>query len=1018
MPRVSVIIPAYNSAPYLERCIESISGQGFADWEAVVVVDGSPDDSAAIARAIAAGDPRVRVVEKPVNEGIHRGRLTGIEHAAGDYIMFLDADDELHAGCLPRIAQATEDDDADIFHLGINVIGVGISEGERSAFEEFINRPLEPVEGPAICAAAYSAEVGYLQDWRFTQRLYRATLLKEAASQMVRERLGQNEDGYEYFVASCLAKRQVTRNDIVMLDYYYGRGLNGADALAADRFKRLSAEYKACLDAAEAFASAHPELDLADCMVGFTRKAVELLANDWIVRVPEGEKPEAAAGMGEVLGGHVAAREVWRALRDLAYGSLSEPFSQELLDQAEAWAEIARSLESAASDPDDLRCAAARTQALTNLAYMRDRRRVASYDGMPVRIFVSTHKDVARFESRILQPVQVGAAAAGWRFPWALRDDEGENISGLNPMYCELTAQYWAWKNVDAEYYGFCHYRRYFDFSPKRHDENEWGEVMDGLIDEEAQERYCLDDASIEAAVQGWDVITTEVKDLRDFPGEDATPREHWRAAPRLRLDDLERCIAILKEMHPNYAEDADAFLDGHMSCFCNMFIMRKEIFRDYCAWLFPILERFCAETDMGLYSVEALRTPGHLSERLLNIYLMHHERTGSAWKRRQLQCVHFEMPEPAYHTVEPPALERVSKDVIPVVFAADDAYVPMLTTTIVSMMENASTGYFYDIVVLQCDITGASQNAMREFLTGRYPNLSLRFHNVWSEVSKYELSTNNAHISKETYYRFLVQRVLPHYAKVLYLDSDLIVEGDVAELFATELGENLVAATRDIDFLGNLNHADGERLEYARDVLHMKNPYDYFQAGVLLLNTAAMRAAHTMDEWLEFASEPDLIYNDQDVLNAHCEGRVVFLDPAWDVMHDCFDRLNTVFSFAPAEVYRAYLDSRSRAKIIHYAGGIKPWNTPDCEWASEYWRYARMTPFYERLLDCLYATHDEVNRKAESKKQEAIRELTVHERAISEESPLRAPIDALMPQGSRRRELAKSAVRALRGKK
>ena len=63
-----------------------------------------------------------------------------------------------------------------------------------------------------------------------------------------------------------------------------------------------------------------------------------------------------------------------------------------------------------------------------------------------------------------------------------LHDDEGENISDKNPMYCELTAQYWAWKNLDADYYGFCHYRRYFNFSDTVYEEDPWGNVLDCLL--------------------------------------------------------------------------------------------------------------------------------------------------------------------------------------------------------------------------------------------------------------------------------------------------------------------------------------------------------------------------------------------------------------------------------------------------------------------------------------------------------------------------------------------------------
>ena len=76
----------------------------------------------------------------------------------------------------------------------------------------------------------------------------------------------------------------------------------------------------------------------------------------------------------------------------------------------------------------------------------------------------------------------------------------------------------------------------------------------------------------------------------------------------------------------------------------------------------------------------------------------------------------------------------------------------------------------------------------MREFFSS-YDNVNLGFCDVSQVIEKYNLTTNNPHISVETYYRFLIQDLLPYYDKVLYLDSDLIIRGDVSELFATDLG-------------------------------------------------------------------------------------------------------------------------------------------------------------------------------------------------------------------------------------
>lgn len=591
-----------------------------------------------------------------------------------------------------------------------------------------------------------------------------------------------------------------------------------------------------------------------------------------------------------------------------------------------------------------------------------------------------------------------------FRYDWALHDDEGENISSLNPMYCELTTQYWAWKNVDAPYIGFCHYRRYFDFSSELHEQNSYGEVMDSRIDAASQKKYCLDDASITKALEGVDVVTTVVQDIRSYLGPRATLRSQYDAADHLYVEDLDRVVEILIRRHPEYAEDAREFLGGHTGCFCNMFIMKRDIFRSYCAWLFPLLEEFVNTTDMSKYSREGVRTPGHLSERLLNIYLNHQLRQHPEWNVKRLQCVHFTQPDYNPGMKMPVRLDD-PRHIIPVVFASDNNYVPMLTTTIYSMLRNASSEYRYDITVLHRDISGDNQCIMRDFLSS-FDNVEISFCDVSQIIDKYNLTTNNPHISVETYYRFLIQDLLPHYDKVLYLDSDLIVKGDVSELFAVDLGDALLAAAHDIDFVANVNMKRGDRLAYARDILGMKDPYGYFQAGVLVLNTRAMRAEYTMEQWLEFASDERFIYNDQDVLNAHCEGKVVYLDYDWNVMIDCCGRIGNVFSFAPAGMLDAFMDSRNHEKIVHYAGVQKPWKQGGCDRDELYWGYARDTPFYERLLMMPMAPVIENHLPS----------YLVHDPAISPNNKLRKIIDPIAPLGSARRELAKSVVRTIRG--
>ena len=189
-----------------------------------------------------------------------------------------------------------------------------------------------------------------------------------------------------------------------------------------------------------------------------------------------------------------------------------------------------------------------------------------------------------------------------------------------------------------------------------------------------------------------------------------------------------------------------------------------------------------------------------------------------------------------------------------------------------------------------------------------------MTFYNVSRMVRDYKLDTNNAHISVETYFRFLAQDILSAYDKVVYLDSDLVVNGDVAELFDVDLGNNLVAATRDIDYLANLNVRGGDRMRYSLEILNMDDPYAYFQAGVMVFNTRELRRLHSIVEWLQIATNPVYIYNDQDILNQECQGRVTYLPAVWNVTHNIFGRADELYPQAPAAVYDAYLAGRNKS--------------------------------------------------------------------------------------------------------
>ena len=278
-----------------------------------------------------------------------------------------------------------------------------------------------------------------------------------------------------------------------------------------------------------------------------------------------------------------------------------------------------------------------------------------------VKILISCHKSSVAIRSAVLQPIQVGAVFSEQKYADMLHDDEGDQISYLNKAYCELTAQYWAWKNLKADYYGFFHYRRYLSFSEKSYPEDRYGNVYEPfLLDNQhfthqIMSRYGWTDQNIQHVMMKYDIVTVKRRVVGAENGirtktlkavQPYTVREQYAAAPYLKEEDLLRTLEIIKERSPEYYQDAMEYLNGRTAYYCNMFVCRADIFHEYCEWLFPILKEFCERTDMSQYTDQELRTPGHIAERLWGVYFTRISKNGR-YKVKELQSVVFSHTEP-----------------------------------------------------------------------------------------------------------------------------------------------------------------------------------------------------------------------------------------------------------------------------------------------------------------------------------------------------------------------------------
>jgi len=565
-----------------------------------------------------------------------------------------------------------------------------------------------------------------------------------------------------------------------------------------------------------------------------------------------------------------------------------------------------------------------------------------------IKIFVSSHKPAKVVHDDIYTPIQVGSSLGKPKFTGFLCDNRGANISDKNLRFCETTAQYWAWKNLpdDVDYVGFFHYRRYLVFKEGLKDAPDiWGSLICTTLDDEAVEKYGLDETHVNSIVKQYDIVLPEAKNVRNMPKSGKNIREQYLASGFLHAEDLDIMMEVLTEKYPDFVPYAEKYLAGQTTFLNNMFIMKREIFENYSKWLFDILLECDKRINYSDYSVEAIRTPGHLAERLLNIYMLYLcDRYD--YRIKELPTVVFLNTDPDKEIH--PAFD---KNNIAIALSANDRYAPYVATLLTSIRANSASKNNYDILVMHKDITLQNQERMQRILS-RSSNFSLRFIDISGFEKRFEPLFLRGHFTVETWFRLLMPDILQEYDKVLYLDSDLVVTAELGELYRTDISGYLLAACHDADTAGLYNGFEPNKKQYMDEILKIERPYDYFQAGVILFNLKEFRKTYTVSGMLEFAASYSWELLDQDVLNYLAQGRVKFIDMSWNVMFDWrYIRIKEIISRAPKYLYDEYMKAHSQPKVVHYAGPDKPWDDPSCDYAEVFWQYARESGYYETML-------------------------------------------------------------------
>lgn len=239
---------------------------------------------------------------------------------------------------------------------------------------------------------------------------------------------------------------------------------------------------------------------------------------------------------------------------------------------------------------------------------------------MKINVLVVTHKSYWMPRDKVYLPILVGNNLVKEKY---LRDNIGENISLKNKNYCELTALYWAWKNLQFDYIGLCHYRRYFMVSIRkiffRKPSLSIGDLFlskDGWYNK-LKKILIMGKKDYEEILHKYDVIVARKMPLLN----DLTVEEDYRNQHKEK--DLRVLREVIKDIYPEDIKYFDKILGEKKIHLFNMFVMNNKYFNEYCKWLFTILFELENRIDISDYDNYQARVYGFLAERLFNVWLL-----------------------------------------------------------------------------------------------------------------------------------------------------------------------------------------------------------------------------------------------------------------------------------------------------------------------------------------------------------------------------------------------------------
>lgn len=290
-------------------------------------------------------------------------------------------------------------------------------------------------------------------------------------------------------------------------------------------------------------------------------------------------------------------------------------------------------------------------------------------------------------------------------------------------------------------------------------------------------------------------------------------------------------------------------------------------------------------------------------------------------------------------------------KDAVALALAASNEYAPYLAVTLQSVLDNSSPKTNYDIVVLSGGISRQNQTLLQNIKKG-HSNVSLRFVEVMPFLEQYNLYSRDWY-HPIIYARLMLPELMKEYQKVLYIDSDIISNVDIAELYGCDLHNYLIGAIRDVGQTAVYKSDESYIRSYIDDYLGLQNPFDYINSGVVLFNIPLFRGEFSIEFLFDYATSRHWEWQDQDIFMTLFSGRIYVMEQKWNYLCRWYHEDKYMVEItAPKEFYNEFMDAREAPNIAHFIVNSFRQENPQADWNEIFWDYAKRTPYYELILN------------------------------------------------------------------